>query len=184
MNDEYGKTEKPPVEDWEMSEPVVQAEPPVSADDFNITMVGANPPSKAAVTEDWAMNVPNTNPSADKGSGVWEMPEPVFRHSSGRKLDKVNRKNPPMPPSGSPPVEAPTPAAAAPPSATPNPDLQSQPFISEDFSSNPAIAKTYVKPKSGGSKILLLIIGLTVLAALVAACAVGVYYWFFYKPAV
>jgi len=217
MNDENDKTEKPPVEDWAMSEPNVQPEQPVGADNFDITMlnagapptpaitenwamsesdvqteqpvgtdnfditmVGANAPSAAAVTEDWAMNVPNTNPSAEKIADVWEMPPPVFRISSGRKLDKDNRKTPPMPPpSDSPPVEAKT-FEIVEPVAPPNLDIQPQPFVSEEFSTNQVAAKTYVKPKSSSSKLILLIVGLAVMAALAAAFLVGIYYWFFY----
>lgn len=219
MNDEYDKTEKPPVEDWAMSkptvqpeqpagadnfditmlnagvpptpaitenwamsEPEVQPEQPVGADNFDITMVGGKAPSAAAVTEDWAMNVPDTNPSAEKISDVWEMPPPVFRISSGRKLDKDHRKTPPMPPSSdspppdSPPVEVPPSEIVAPP----NLDIQPQPFISEEFSANEVVAKTFVKPKSGSSKLIWLIIGLVAMALVAAAFLVGVYYWFFY----
>ena len=219
MNDEYDKTEKPPVEDWAMSEPDIQPEQPVGADNFDITlvgvkspsaaavtedwamnvpdvqpeqpvvsdnfditMVGANAPSTAATTEDWAVNVPNTNPSAEKIADVWEMPPPVFRISSGRKLDKDNRKTPPMPPPDSPPVEAQT-SEIVEPVAPPNLDIQLQPYISEEFSTNQVAAKTFVKPKSSSSlKLILLIVGLVVLGVLAAAFAAGVYYWFFYTP--
>ena len=180
MNDEYDKTEKPPVEDWAMSEPDVQPEQPVGADNFDITLVGVKSPSAAAVMEDWAMNVPNTNPSAEKIADVWERPPPVFRISRGRKLDKDNRKTPPMPSSDLPPVEAPT-SEIVEPVAPPNPDIQPQPYISEEFSTNQVAAKTYVKSKSSSSKLILLIVGLVVMAVLAAAFAVGVY-WYFYTP--
>ncbi len=182
MNDEYDKTDKPPVEDWAMSEPDIKPEQPVGTDNFDLTLVGVNALSTAAATEDWAMNVPNTNPSAEKTPDTWEMPPPVFRISSGRKLDKENRKTPPMPPpSDSSPVEAQT-LEIVETVAPPNLDIQPQPLISEDFSANQIVAKTFVKPKSSNSKLILLIVGLVALAVLAAAFAVGVYYWFFYTP--
>jgi hypothetical protein len=181
MNDEHDKTEKQPVEDRAMSEPDVQPEQPVGAENFDLTIMNVDVPPTSATTEHWAMNVPSTNSFAEKAPDTWEMPSPVFRVSSGRKLDKSNQKTPPMPLSDSPPVEAQTPEIVE-TVAPPSPDIQPQPYISEEFSANQIVAKTYVKPKSNSSKLILLIVGLVVMAVLVAALAVGVYYWFFYMP--
>lgn len=182
MNDEYDKRDKPPVEDWAMSEPNVQPEQPApGADNFDITLVGVNAPTAAAITEDWAMNTPNTNSDDKNKPDTWELPPPVFRISSGKKLDKEHRKTPPMSdstPADLPPVEVQTSETAAPP----NPDIQPQPFISEEFSVNEVAAKTPAKAKSGSLKLILLIIGLAIMALLAAGFLAGVYYWFFSTP--
>ncbi len=177
MNDEYDKTEKPPVEDWEMSELNLQLEQNTVAENFDITLVGMNSPSTPAATEDWSMNVPNTNPIVEKPPDGWEMPPPVFRISSGKKLDKSTRKTPP-PNAGDSPDFQTQPAEVI----VPNPDIQPQPYISEELSVNEVISKTYVKPKKSSSKLIMIIIGLIVMTVIAVAFAGGVYYWFFYKP--
>jgi len=159
MNDENDKTEKPPV----------------GTDNFEITLVGVNAPSAAAIAEDWAMNVPNTNPAVEKIPDVWEMP-PVFRTSGGRKLDKANRKTSS---SNLPPVEMQTSETVAPP----NLDIQPPPFISEAVAAHEAVAETPEKTNSSSSKLILLIIGLVALALVAAAFLAGIYFWFFYTPA-
>lgn len=175
MNDEYEKSENPPDEDWAMSKPEIQSESNAGADNFDITLVGMKPPTAAATTEDWTMNVPTTNPSYEKASDVWEMPPPVFRISSGRKMDKANRKMPPPPSLDSPPVQAQSSQIAAPP----NLEIQPQPFISEEFSVNEAVAEPPVKAKTNGSKLIFLIIGLLAMLLFAIAFVAGIYYWFF-----
>ena len=185
MNDEYEKTEKPPVEEWAMGEPEVEPEQPVGTDNFDITLVGGNAPTAAAVTEDWAMNVPDTNPAAEKAPDSWEMPPPVFRISSGRKMDKDNRKTPPQPPADSSPVEVPTvevQTSEIVETVSPNLGIQPQPFISEEFSVSEAVAETPVKAKRTTSKLILLIIGLLAMILFAIAFVVGIYFLFFHTP--
>ena len=176
MNDEYDKTEKPPVEDWAMSKPEIQPETPVNTDNFDITLVGMKSPTAAAVTEDWAMNVPDTSPAIEKASDGWEMPPPVFRISSGKKIDKSNRKTPP--PTAEIPLEVQTQPAEI---VAPILDIEPQPYISEEFSTNQVAAKTFIKPKSKTSKMIFLILGLLAMLIFAIAFAVGIYFWFF-KP--
>ena len=181
MNDEYDKTEKTPVEEWAMSEP----EQPVGTDNFDITLVGMKAPTAAAITEDWAMNESNANSSAEKAPDSWAMPPPVFRISSGRKMDKDNRKTPPQPPADSPPADSP-PVEAQPfeivETVAPNLDIEPQPFISEEFSVSEAVAETPVKAKRTTSKLILLIIGLVAMILFAIAFVVGIYFLFFHTP--
>ena len=173
MNDEYDKTEKPPVEEWAMGEPEQSA----STDNFDITLVGMKSPNAAAATEDWSMNLPNTNPSVEKASDGWEMPPPVFRISSGKKIDKSNRKTPP--PTAEIPLEVEMPPAEI---VAPTLDIEPQPYISEEFSTNQVTAKTFIKPKTNTSKMIFLILGLSAMIIFAIAFVVGIYFWFFKSP--
>lgn len=178
MNDEYDKSENLPVEDWAMSDPEIQPETNTGADNFDITLVGMKTPTDAATTEDWSMNVPKTNSAVEKTSDGWEMPPPVFRISSGRKMDKAGRKTPPSPSPDLSPIQEQSSEMSPPP----NLEIQPQPFISEEFSVNEAVAEPTVKAKTSGSKLTFLIIGLLAMLLFAIAFVAGVYFWFF-KPA-
>lgn len=176
MNDEYDKTEKPPVEDWEMSQSEVLPAQNAVTDDFEITMVGTQkPPIPTAVTEDWTMNAPNVIDGGAKANDAWEMPPPVFQMSPGRKLTRENRQSPPFEqPTKEIKTSEPTPALPI--------DIQPQPFISEEFAASDVVIQPIEKSKSSGSRTALLIIGLITFVLLTTAFAVGIYFWFFYKP--
>lgn len=177
MNDEYDKSENQPVEDWAMSDPQIQPETKTGTDNFDITLVGMKPPTAVATTEDWAMNVPKTNPAIEKDSDGWEMPPPIFRISSGRKLDKANRKTPRLPSPDLSPVQE----QSSPTAALPNLEIQPQPYISEEFSVSEAVAEPSAKAKTNGSKLMFLIIGLLAMLLFAIAFVAGIYFWFF-KP--
>lgn len=104
-----------------------------------------------------------------KPQGVWQMPSPVFRQTSGRLpqgFEKVSKPANAVPPETPSPVAAP---AASPPVA----DIAPQPYVSEDLG---GIAVEMPRPAARrspqGAKILLIllaIVGALIVAVIFAA---------------
>ena len=150
MNDEYKNTENPLAEDWAMGEESnIQPNQDIGTDNFDITMLntGVSPVTPVTpISEDWTMNVPKTNPNANNSSDNWQMPTPVFRNSSGKKLEKVNRINSPN--ENTAPAVPPFETGAA------NLEIQPQPYISEEFSMVEPAAEAPAKAQGKTTKLI------------------------------
>jgi hypothetical protein len=156
-----------------------------------------NEPAHAAPNTSENIEVPK-----EKGSGGWQMPDPVFRQTSGY-LPQGFEKRFPMDPQADISTDEPVadiPAAApehgqfsgAAPAAAPappieiseSPDVRPQPELTEEFSLAdeqvaPAVA---VKKRSPAVSIALTLLGILAMIAFAIGFLVTIWYLFFYHP--
>lgn len=165
MNNKNENTQKAAEEDWAMSEP-----------DFHLTQpVGAPPLNKTASeneAEDWTVT-PTAKKTAEKKTDGWQMPEPVFRVSSGKtpeKFGKTKQKN-----------DSSANKSEDSEKSSESGNVQPQPFISEDLIAGDLIETAPVKAKSKTSKGVFIVVGLIAMLVFAVAFLIGIYFLFFYK---
>lgn len=110
MNNEYENMKQDLEEDWTVGEPNFHSKQAADAAINSEVPTTGSDPQNQATSDDWAMNTlvssggisnlvkqidaekragntANTNPLEEKPD-EWKMPEPVFRVSSGKKVEK------------------------------------------------------------------------------------------------
>ena len=125
------------------------------------------------------------NALAEKPGGEWQMPDPVYRQTSGylpqgfeKQFPQGNAAGvPPAPPAAS--SAGPQASAAAAPAAV----VEPQPDLIEILAAEPPVAPVTARPSRSPLGIVLLIIGLIVMAAVVLGFLLVVYYLFLAAPA-
>lgn len=125
------------------------------------------------------------NALVEKPAGAWQMPEPVYRNSSGY-LPQGFEKQFPQPAAAEPgtsPAAAPSAAPQAAAAAAPAADVEPQPDLIEILAAEPPVAPVIARPGRSPLSIVLIIIGLIVMAAVVLGFLVVVYYLFLAAPA-
>lgn len=122
----------------------------------------------------------DTAPEAEipvKVSGEWQMPQPVFRQTSGylpqgfeKKFGTLQPASVPTPPPADDPAPTQDPIAAA---------VEPQPFISEEFSSVASVPAEPAKPAGRSAlRLALIILGLVAMLAFAVGFIVTVYFLF------
>ena len=206
MNNEYENMKKDLDEDWTVGEPnfhsnqtsgivVNNAEvPKTPIGDPPVQMNGEDWSMKATTSEEHIskppeqinseqfVDAPITNPLSDgkpasgKNQDKWQMPEPVFRVSSGKKVNKSTlAETRPNLPTNPPEVSEVT-------NSTTN--IQPQPYISEEFSFSDAAAieETPAEVKNGVGRMIFIVVGILAMVLFAIAFLVGVYFLFFHQP--
>lgn len=79
-------SENQPPEDWSMTTPNINlsADSDKTAPNINIPQENI-PKEENAVNDEWMLSMPHIVPREPKKEGEWQMPQPVFRISSGKK---------------------------------------------------------------------------------------------------
>lgn len=177
MNNEYENTAPEAGDDWTANELKFHS-PVVGAKNLDAALAvapAAPAVSASYVEEDWTMDMSTNEMPVPEIGGKWQMPEPVFRNSDGKKIEKSKLAAPP--PSVSPTAPTEIAVTDAAPAA-----IQAQPYISEAF----AIEDEYIieeppaaKSESGNKRIVLVVIGVLAMVLFAAAFLVGVYFLFF-----
>ncbi len=200
MNNEYENMKQDLEEDWTVNKSnfhskqaandAIDGEVPTSGDD----------PQNQANPDDWAMNTlvssggisdlvkqinaekraadaPNTNPLEEKPD-KWQMPEPVFRVSSGKKVEKSALAIPRLNFSAEPPATSETTDSTA--------DIQPQPYISEALivGDENIIEKSPAKVKSRAGRTVLVVAGILAMVLFAVGFLIGIYFLFFRTPAI
>ena len=196
MNNEYENPQQSLEEDWTVGEPhfhskqpadvlndgevqpgdAVNSQAPKSNDDWamNTIVGGANNSSSFNRTDsaNRAANTPDTNPLMDEKNDKWQMPEPIFRVSGGKKIEKSAS---PMPRLNS-PAKFPEPAQMA----SPTTDIQPQPYISEEFTvaDVAVIEEPPAKVRSKTARIIFIVAGISAMILFAVGFLIGVYFLF------
>lgn len=154
-----------------------------------------NEPANGAPNTSETLEVPTEKPP-----GVWEMPQPVFRQSSGYLPQGFEKRFPLPDPQADVPTEepvadvsvagAPAQAAAASPATahaleiSENPDIQPQPDVSEEFTLDEALGATVQekKKRSPAVRIALTLLGILAMIAFAIVFLAVIYYLFLYHP--
>jgi len=177
MNDEFQNMKQESEEDWTVSEPNLYPKQAVGTETIDeISPDAKTAPISADTKEDWVMDKSTAEIPPEKKQDKWEMPEPVFRVSSGKKLDKSNL------------VALPSNLQVSPPETSqmnaPNAIIQPQPYISEEFIVGDAgvIEKPSVKVKSKARRIIFIVVGILGMVLFAVAFLIGVYFLFFRQP--
>ncbi len=179
MNDEYENMKQELEDDWTVNELNFHPAQMVGADKLD-TAPAVVPSVSAGAKEDWTMDMSTNEMPAQETNGKWQMPEPVFRISDGKKIEKSKSAALPLP------VSPPTPPEIAVIDAAPA-NIQPQPYISEAFAVDDeyTIEEPPAKAESGNKRKILVIIGVLAMAFFAIAFLVGVYFLFFHnKPGV
>lgn len=182
MNNEYENMKQELQDDWTVNELKFHSTQIISGENADAAPAAlpAVPPVSAEAKEDWTMDMSTSEMPVPEINGKWQMPEPVFRISDGKKIKKSTLATPPpsAPPTASPEIAV-TDAAPS--------NIQPQPYISEAF----AIDDEYVieeppvaKADSGNKRIVLVVIGVLAMILFAAAFLVGVYFLFFHNTGV
>jgi hypothetical protein len=117
---------------------------------------------------------------AEKPDGEWEMPEPVYRQSSGY-LPQGFEKQFPQPaaaPAASPSVPPQSPATDGAVAA-----VEPQPDIIDVLAAEPPVAPVVVRAGRSPVTIVLIVVGLLAMAAVVVGFLIVVFYLFVAAPA-
>ncbi len=196
MNNEYENMKQDLEEDWTVNEPNFHSEQTADAANDGASLSAAESQNQAN-SDDWAMNTmvssggisdlaaqinaekraadaPNTNPLNEEKQDKWQMPEPVFRVSSGKK---VERSASPMPRSNFPANPSKT-------SETKNSiiELQPQPYISEEFLvDKTVIEKPPAKVRSRAGRIIFIASGILAMVLFAVGFLIGIYFLFFHQ---
>ena len=182
MNNEYENMKQELPDDWTMNEMNFHSTQVVSGENTDAepaALPAVHPVSREA-KEDWTMDMSTSEMPAQETNGKWQMPEPVFRISDGKKIEKSKSAVPP------PSMSLPTPPEVAVADAAPA-SIQPQPYISEAFvvEDEYTIEEPPAKAESGNKRIVLVVIGVLAMAFFAIAFLVGVYFLFFHnKPGV
>ena len=130
-----------------------------------------NPKNSANQTADAL----NTNPLIEEKQNKWQMPEPVFRVSNGKKVEKPalaeDNANSPI----SPPKSAEIQKQA--------PDIQPQPYISEAFivSDEDIIEEPPAKVENNTKRIILIFAGILAMILFAVGFLIGIYFLVFHN---
>jgi hypothetical protein len=151
-----------------------------------IAMNDENSPSEVVETDP---DIDKTPTQAEEpkpvSSGVWAMPEPVFKKTSGYLPQGFNKPfNPASQGNENTTVEQPKPEISQPQTAAPNvPDVEPQPDVIEDGSLEPAIVAPPPTPKKKGivGRILMILLAL-IIVVLMAAVVVFVIWFVWPRP--
>jgi hypothetical protein len=132
----------------------------------------ATPAAKTQVTT-------KENALAENKAGEWQMPDPVYRQSSGYLPQGFEKQFP---------QDSPQPVAAQAPAAAPLTEasaaaVEPQPDIIEVLAAEPPIAPVATRPGRSGLSIALIAVGLLAMAAVVVGFLIIVYYLFIAAPA-
>ncbi len=182
MNNEYEHMKQELDDDWTVNELSFHSTQVIKAENADAAPAAspAVPPVSIEAKEDWTMNMSTSEMPVPEINGKWQMPEPVFRISDGKKIEKSKLAAPP--PSASPTSLPGIAVTDAVPAA-----IQAQPYMSEAF----AIDDEYiieeppaVKAESGNKRIVLVVIGVLAMVLFAAAFLVGVYFLFFHNKGV
>ncbi len=195
MNNEPENMKSDLDEDWTVNEPNFQSKQ--AADFVNDGEVLSVNPQNQANSDDWAMNtivsngnildppdqansayrtaeMPNTNP-LNKKQDKWQMPEPEFRVSSGKKVEK----------SASPMPRLDFSAKVSEISKTTNSvaDIQPQPYISEALivGDENIIESSPAEVKSGTGRTILIVAGILAMVLFAVGFLIGIYFLFFHQ---
>jgi len=137
---------------------------------------------------------PVTSESVDleEDKKLWQMPEPVFRQSTGHLPKGFQKQFPgsedetvePIPPAASDSNGAAEAAAAEPTAALQTAsDIQPQPDILEDVLAVPSTPVAAAAERSKGTRIFLAVVGILAMVVFAVAFVAVIYYLFFYHPA-
>lgn len=124
-------------------------------------------------SENYMAAAPNTNPLNEEKQDEWKMPEPVFRVSSGKKVEKSASPKPRLNLSANPPETS--------EKADSNTNIQPQPYISEEFtvSDGDVIEQSPAKAKSKSGRIAFIVVGFLVMTLFAVGFLIGIYFLFF-----
>lgn len=201
MNNEYENIKQDLEEDWTVGEPNFHSKQAANAaTDGEVPTTGSDPQNQAN-SDDWAMNTmvssggisslveqmdaerraataPNTNPLEEKPD-EWKMPEPVFRVSSGKKVEKPASAMPRLNFSAEPPATSETSEASEITDSVA--DIQPQPYISEALivGDEDAIEVSPAKVKSKAGRTVFIIAGILAMVLFAASFLIGIYFLVF-----
>lgn len=198
MNNEYENVKQDLEEDWTVDEPNFHSKPTADAANDGASLPAADSQNQAN-SDDWAMNTmvssggiselaaqinaekraadaPNTNPLEEKPD-KWQMPEPVFRVSGGKKIEKSASPMPRLNFPANPPAAFETTDSTA--------AIQPQPYISEAsiVGDQDMIEEPPAKVKSKAGRIIFIAAGILVMVLFAVGFLVGIYFLFFRQPA-
>ena len=122
------------------------------------------------------------NALGEKPAGEWQMPEPVYRKTSGYLPQGFENQFPQGTPqaAAASPSPAPLPAVAA---AAPAADVEPQPDIIEVLAAEPPLAPVTVQAGRSTLSIVLIVLGLIAMGVIIVGFLVIVYYLFLAEPA-
>ncbi len=158
--------------------PAAESQNQTNADDWAInTMVNAgnisNLPDPANSVNRTA-NAPNTNPLNEEKRDKWQMPEPVFRVSSGKKVEKTasptSQTNSPKSPETSEPANSVV-------------SIQPQPYISEAFIDTDdefVIEEPTAEVASKTGSIIFIAAGILAMVLFAVGFLIGIYFLVFH----
>lgn len=199
MNNEYENTKQDLEEDWTVNEPNFHSKKVTgSAIDSEVTTSDGNDSQNQTNSDDWAMNTmvsaggiaglveqldaenrtadaPSTSPLEEKRDN-WQMPEPVFRVSSGKKVEKSTSAMPHLN------FAATQPESSEPPESTA--DIQPQPYISEALiiGDEDVIKEPPAKVKSKAGRVIFVTAGILAMVLFAVGFLIGIYFLFFRQP--
>lgn len=192
MNNEFENRKRDLDEDWAVNEPSLRSKPAADfAGDSEVSLAG---PQNQANSDDWAMNTmvssrniqnpsertvsasqtvnaPDTNP-LDKKQGEWQMPEPEFRVSSGKKVEKSVLATP------RPDFSAKSPEILE---TTGSVEIQPQPYISEALlgGGEQMIGHSPAEVKSKAGRTMFIVAGILTMVLFAVGFLIGIYFLFF-----
>ncbi|CAN5262859.1 hypothetical protein BH20ACI1_BH20ACI1_16960 [soil metagenome] len=199
MNNEFENMKQDLEEDWTVNEPNFHSKRAADAAiDGEVSTTGGGDLQNQASSDEWAMNTmvssggisdlvkqldaekraadtQNTNPLEEK-SDSWQMPEPVFRVSSGKKVEKSASIMPPLNFSAKPPETSETTDSAT--------NIQPQPYISEALivGDEDIVEKPPVKVKSKAGRTVFIVAGILAMVLFAVGFVIGIYFLFFHTP--
>ena len=175
MNNEYENMKQELEEDWTVNELNFHSTQIVGRENGEAFSTAAPPPILAEPTENWTMDMSTNEIPKEETKGRWEMPEPVFRVSNGKTLDKPKTAASPLPLNLQPvrPEIAPAVAGVS--------NIQPQPYISEAFTADEPddIEEPPVKTESGVGRMILIGVGILAMVLFAVGFLAGVYFLFF-----
>lgn len=206
MNNEYENVKQDLEEDWTVDEPNFHSKPTADAandgaslpaadsqnqsntDEWAMnTMVSSGGISELAAqinAEKWAADTHNTNPLNEEKQDKlneekqdeWQMPEPVFRVSSGKKVEKSASPMPRLNFSANPSQTSETKNSVI--------EIQPQPYISEALivGDEDTIKEPPTKVKSRAGRIILITVGILAMVLFAVGFLIGIYFLFFHQP--
>ena len=190
MTDGYDETNKSIEEDWAMADPDFHLKEKLKADNAEIPVATLYAPPDSfegdnfleleldtstiqPETENWSENIPET-----ENTDVWKMPEPVFRSSEGKTIQKSEKRtaNPDLP-------------AAQPDFSDKDKSsvkFQPQPKIGEEFRpiqvrSEAKIENSADSKPEKNSNFFFAFGGIFLMLIFATVFIIGIYFLFFYK---
>lgn len=157
--------------------PAADSQKKTNADDWAVnTMVNtgniANP-SDSSNSSNLTTNAPNTNPLSEKNQDKWQMPEPIFHVSSGKKVEK-------------PASATPRSSLSKPPETTETTNsvinIQPQPYISEALIGGDefVFGEPPVEVKSRAGKTVFIAAGILAMILFAVGFLIGIYFLVFH----
>lgn len=200
MSNEYENMIQDLEKDWSVDEPNFHSKKtPDAALDGAASAFAAADIQNQPNNDDWAMNTlvssegisnlpdqknsadktanaPDTNPLHEETKDQWQMPEPVFRVSSGKKIKKSAAPMPPLASPAKPPETSQT--------ANTTVDIQPQPYISEEFTTgdDAVVEEPTAEVKSKTGRIIFAVAGILAMILFAVGFLIGIYFLFFRQP--